>query len=102
MFVLHFHSACKQFEIFCAVEAHITTAVRSRATLDQVVIATNLNERKRDAIFASCNLYMKNEISRFIRHCIRIRKYFHGDSCKIQYMSTAVMDYDETVSELPL
>jgi len=43
---------------------------------------------------------MKNETSRFIRHCIRIRKYFHGDSCKIDYMRTAVVDYDENVSEL--
>ena len=66
----------------------------------QVIISTELNRKKKDLIFRSCNLHMKNQISRFIRHCIRIRKYFHGDSCKVEYMRTAVMDYDENVSEV--
>jgi len=100
MFVLSLHYAFKNFEIFCASEALITKSVRSRATLDQVIAATELNRTKKDLIFRSCNLHMKDETSRFIRHCIRIRKYFHGDNCKIDYMRTAVAEYDENVSEL--
>jgi len=40
---------------------------------------------------------MKNEISRFIHHCIRIRKYLNGDSCKFEYMRTAVVNVSESL-----
>jgi hypothetical protein len=50
-------------------------------------------------IFKSCDLYTMDDISRFIRHCIRIKQYFDGQFCKIEYMKGAVMDYNQRVSE---
>jgi len=99
MFVLSFHRACKEFEMLCASITHNVNAVSSRADLCQVASETENNEDKMYAIFRSCKLFMQDEISRFIRHCIRIKRYFHGNTCKVEYMRGSIVNYDEHVSE---
>jgi len=59
-----------------------------------------LNQNKMYEIFSSCDLYTSGNISRFIRHCIRVKKYFHGEYFKVEYMREAIFDYDENVAEL--
>ena len=100
MFVLSFHRACKEFEIFCASMTRNVNAVSSRADLCRLTSETESYEESVDAILGSCNLFQDDEVSRFIRHCIRIKKYFHGDNCKVEYMRSALLQYDENVSEL--
>jgi len=96
MFVLGFHLACKHFEILCNfMPQHINSVSSWQGASD-----TQLREDKIHGIFRSCNLFLADEISRFIRHCIRIKQYFHGNTCKVEYMKGAMLMYDESVSEL--
>jgi len=99
MFVLSFHRACKDFESFCAAITQNVNAVSSRADLCKVTSCSESSEDKVYAIFKSCNLFLDDEISRFIRHCIRLKKYFHGDTCKVEYIRGALSHYNENVSE---
>jgi len=100
MFVLSFHRACKDFEFLCASITQNENAVSSRADLFKITSDTEFHEDKMYGIFRSCNLLLPDEISRFIRHCIQIKKYFHGNVCKVQYMRGALWMYDENVLEL--
>jgi len=96
MFVLSFHLACKNFEILCNfMPQHINSVSSWQGASD-----TQVYEDKMNGIFRSCNLLLEDEISRFVRHCIRIKQYFHGNTCKINCMRAAVLMYDESVSEL--
>jgi len=96
MFVLSFHCACKNFEFLCAsITRNINLVSCNSFTSDK-----QFDEDKMYGIFRSCNLSLPDEISRFIRHCIRIKKYFHGNTCKVEYMKGAMWMYDENVSEL--
>jgi len=96
MFVLSFHLACKNFEFLCA---SITQSVNSVSSF-QVAFDKQLHEDKMYGIFRSCNLLQADEISRFVRYCIRIKQYFHGNTCKVEYMRGALRIYDKNVSEL--
>jgi len=100
MYVLSFHRACKEFEILCASITRDVNAISSRTDLCRLTSETDSSGQKVDAIFRSCNLFRDDQVSRFIRHCIRIKRYFHGDKCKVQYMRGALLQYDENVSEL--
>ena len=100
MFVLSFHRACKEFELLCASITHNVNAVSSCADLYRLTSETESYEETVDAILGSCHLFRDDEVSRFIRHCIRIKKYFHGENCKVEYMRGALLQYDENVSEL--
>ena len=73
-------------------------AVSSKA--DLLRTSDEFFQGKMYRLFTSCNLLLQDEISRFVRHCIRIKKYFHGEMCKVDYMSGSFPMYDENVSEL--
>ena len=100
MFVLSFHRACKDFEFLCASIPQNVNKVSSKADPFRINTETEFHEKKIYAIFASCNFVVQDDASRFIRHCIRIRKYFHGETCKVEYMKGALCMYNENVSEL--
>jgi len=98
MFVLSLHRACKEFEFLCASINQKLNSVSCRGEVLEVT--TVFFQDKLYGIFRSCELLLPDDISRFIRHCIRIRQYFHGNMCKVDYMKGALRMYNENVSEL--
>jgi len=97
MFVLVFHKACIESEFLSALVAQEMNAVSygSQTSPGQLEDIMKMREA-----FTSCNLFEKEDISRFIRHCIRVKQYLDGKVCKIEYLKRSVMNYDENVSEM--